>query len=215
MRKRTGIILVGILAIALAVAAFFLRKEKQVVVIDPWEAVPADAFFVIETSDFPELLTRITDPAGILSGLSGLDWAASLVRSASSIDSVTGGREVRELISNRRMLISFHAAGQRQTVPLAVMSTGPAFTARKLTLLCSQAGATVTDKRDLGGTRTFTLTFTRGSRQKPVYLALTSGILIITPSESMITAALDNRSAGSDIRHQQGFTQVVSAEIIY
>lgn len=211
MRKRTGIILVGILAIALAVAAFFLRKEKQVVVIDPWEAVPADAFFVIETSDFPELLTRITDPAGILSGLSGLDWAASLVRSASSIDSVTGGREVRELISNRRMLISFHAAGQRQTVPLAVMSTGPAFTARKLTLLCSQAGATVTDKRDLGGTRTFTLTFTRGSRQKPVYLALTSGILIITPSESMITAALDNRSAGSDIRHQQGFTQVVSA----
>jgi len=211
VRKRTGIILVGILAIALAVAAFFLRKEKQVVVIDPWEAVPADAFFVIETSDFPELLTRITDPAGILSGLSGLDWAASLVRSASSIDSVTGGREVRELISNRRMLISFHAAGQRQTVPLAVMSTGPAFTARKLTLLCSQAGATVTDKRDLGGTRTFTLTFTRGSRQKPVYLALTSGILIITPSESMITAALDNRSAGSDIRHQQGFTQVVSA----
>jgi len=211
VRKRTGIILVGILAIALAVAAFFLRKEKQVVVIDPWEAVPADAFFVIETSDFPELLTRITDPAGILSGLSGLDWAASLVRSASSIDSVTGGREVRELISNRRMLISFHAAGQRQTVPLAVMSTGPAFTARKLMLLCSQAGATVTDKRDLGGTRTFTLTFTRGSRQKPVYLALTSGILIITPSESMITAALDNRSAGSDIRHQQGFTQVVSA----
>ncbi len=211
MRKRIGIILVVILAIALAVAAFFLRKEKQVVVIDPWEAVPADAFFIIETSDFPELLTRITDPAGILSGLSGLDWAASLVRSASSIDSVTGGREVRELISNRRMLISFHTAGQRQAAPMVVMSTGPAFTARKLMLLCSQAGATVTDKRDLGGTRTFTLTFSQGSLQKSVYLALTSGILIISPSESMITAALDNRSAGSDIRHQQGFSRVVSA----
>jgi hypothetical protein len=65
-----------------------------------------------ETNDFPELLTRVTDPAGILSGLSGLKWAASLVQSASSIDSVTGGREVRELISNRRMIISFHVAGQ-------------------------------------------------------------------------------------------------------
>lgn len=160
MRKRTGIIVVGLFAIALAVAAFFLRKEKKVVVIDPWEAVPADAFFIIETSDFPELLTSITDPAGILSGLSGLEWAASLVRSASAIDSVTGGRDVRELISNRRMLISFHAAGQRQANPLAVLSTGAAFTARKLTALCSQAGATVTDKRDLGGTRTFTLTLT-------------------------------------------------------
>lgn len=211
MRKRTGIILVGILAIVLAVAAFFLLREKQVVVIDPWEAVPADAFFIIETNDFPELLTRITDPAGILSGLSGLEWAASLVRSASSIDSVTGGREVRELISNRRMLISFHTAGQRQSVPLAVMSTGSAFTARKLASLSSQAGATVTDKRDLGGTRTFTLTFSQGSSQSSVYLALTSGILIISPSESMIAAALDNRSAGSDIRHQQGFSRVVSA----
>ncbi len=211
VRKRTGIILVGLFAIALAVAAFFLRKEKQVVVIDPWEAVPADAFFIIETSDFPELLTSITDPAGVLSGLSGLDWAASLVRSASAIDSVTGGREARELISNRKMLISFHAIRQRQAMPLAVMSTGPAFTARKLAALCSQAGATVADKRDLGGTRTFTLTFNRGSRQTPVYLALTSGIMIIAPTESMITAALDNKSAGSDIRHQQGFTQVVSA----
>jgi len=211
VRKRTGIIVVGLFAIALAVAAFFLRKEKKVVVIDPWEAVPADAFFIIETSDFPELLTSITDPAGILSGLSGLEWAASLVRSASAIDSVTGGRDVRELISNRRMLISFHAAGQRQANPLAVLSTGAAFTARKLTALCSQAGATVTDKRDLGGTRTFTLTFNRGSRQIPVYIALTSGIMIITQSENMMTAALDNRSAGSDIRHQQGFTRVVSA----
>ena len=211
MRKRTGIILVGLLATALAVAAFFLRKEKQVVVIDPWEAVPADAFFIVETSDFPELLTRITDPAGILSGLSGMEWASSLVRSASAIDSVTGGREVRELISNRRMLISFHATGQKKAVPMAVMSTGPAFTARKLAALSSQAGATVSDKRDLGGTRTLTVTFSRGGKQTPVYIALTSGILIITTSEGMLASALDNRSAGSDIRHQQGFTQVVSA----
>ncbi|MRR20873.1 hypothetical protein EG827_11880, partial [bacterium] len=211
MRRKTGIIAVGLLATALAVAAFFIRKEKQVVVIDPWEAVPADAFLIAETSDFPELLTSITDPAGILSDLTAMEWAASLVRSAAAIDSVTGGREVRELISNRKMLISFHVAGQRRAVPLVVMSTGPAFTARRLTTLCSQAGAVVTDKRDLGGTRTFTVTFTRGARQTPVYIALTSGIMIITPAESLLTAALENRNAGSDIRHQQGFAPVVSA----
>lgn len=211
MRRRTGIIAVGILAAALAVAAFFIRKEKQVVVIDPWEAVPADAFLIAETGDFPELLTSITDPAGILSDLTGMGWAASLVRSAAAIDSVTGGREVRELISNRKMLISFHTTGQQHAAPLVVMNTGPAFTARKLTALCGQAGAAVTDKHDLGGTRTFTVSFTKGSRQIPVYIALTSGIMIITPAESLLNAALENRSAGSDIRHQQGFTPVVSA----
>jgi len=211
VRKRTGIIVVVLLATVLAVAAFFIRREKQVIVIDPWEAVPADAFLIVETGDFPELLTRITDPAGILSDLSGMQWAAALVRSASAVDSVTGGREVRELISNRKMLVSFHSDGQGPAVPLAVMTTGPAFTVRKLTSLCSQAGAVVTDKRDLGGTRTITVTFSRGSRKTTVYIALTSGIIIISPTESLLTAALDNRSAGSDIRHQQGFSRVVSA----
>jgi len=124
-----------LLATVLAVAAFFIRREKQVIVIDPWEAVPADAFLIVETGDFPELLTRITDPAGILSDLSGMQWAAALVRSASAVDSVTGGREVRELISNRKMLVSFHSDGQGPAVPLAVMTTGPAFTVRKLTSL--------------------------------------------------------------------------------
>lgn len=211
MRKRTGIILVGILAAALAVAAWFIRKEKQVVVIDPWEAVPADAFFIVETNDFPELLTRVTDPAGILSGLSGMKWASSLVQSASAIDSVTGSREVREMISNRRMIISFHVAGQEGQVPLAVMSTGQSFTARRLSSLIGQSGGTVTDRRDLGGTRTFTVTWTRGSKPQNAYLALTSGILIVSPSERLVTSALDNRSAGSDIRQQQGFSAVVNA----
>lgn len=211
MRKRTGIILVGVLAAALAVAAYLIRKEKQVVLIDPWEAVPADAFFIVETRDFPELLTSITDPAGLLPGLTGMNWASSLVKSASVIDSLTGGRDVRELISNSRVLISFHMAGQGRAVPLAVMSTGPLLTARKLVSLCEASGATVTDRRDLGGTRTFTLTYRRGAGQKAVYVALTAGIMAVTPSESLLTAALDNRSAGADIRQQQGFAPVISA----
>ena len=186
-------------------------KEKQVVVIDPWEAVPADAFFIVETNDFPELLTRVTDPAGIISGLTGMQWASALMKSASVIDSVTGGREVRELISNRRMIISFHVAGQGRPVPLAVMSTGQSLRPGKLSSLISQSGGIVTDRRDLGGARTYTVTWKRGTRQQNAYLALTSGILIVSPSESLITAALDNRSAGSDIRHQQGFSAVVNA----
>jgi hypothetical protein len=211
VRKRTALILVGIFAAALAVAAYFIRRDKQVVVIDPWEAVPADAFFIVDTDDFPELLTSITDPSGILSGLRGMDWAASLVRSASVIDSVTGGREVRELISNRKMVISFHMAGPGRPAPLAVMSTGTMLTARKLTSLCEQSGGRVEAKRDLGGTRTFTVSYGAGSGRTSFYIALTAGIMIISPHESLVTAALDNRNAGSDVRHQQGFASVVNA----
>ena len=99
MRKRTGIITISLLAAALAVAAFFIRKDKQVIVVDPWVAVPSDAFLIIETPDFPELLTRVTDPSGLPARLSGMKWASTLVRSAAMVDSITGGRELREAIS--------------------------------------------------------------------------------------------------------------------
>ena len=211
MNKKTSIILVGLFAAMLAVAAFFIRKDKQVVVVDPWVAVPSDAFFMVETNDFPELLTRITDPAGMVSRLSGMKWAASLIRSASAVDSITGGREVRELISNRRVIISFHVTGQGRVTPLVVMNSGASFTPRNLAGLCEKSGAEVTDARELGGTRTFTVTYGEGSRQMPVYMALTSGIILISTSESLVSAALDNKGAGSDIRHQQGFAPVVNA----
>lgn len=211
VHKRTAIILVGLFAAALAVAAFFIRKEKQFVVVDPWVAVPSDAFLIVETNDFPELLTSTTDPAGILSRLAAMKWAASLIRAASAVDSITGGTEVRGMISGRRVIISFHVAGQGRVTPLFVMSGGTSFTPRRLTSLCRQSGAEVTEVRELGGARTYTVTFGQGNSRTPVRLALTSGIIIISTSENLVAAALDNKSAGSDIRHQQGFAPVVNA----
>ena len=86
MRKRNGIVLVGMLAVALVVAGYFIRKEKQIVVVDPWTAVPSDAFLIIETSDFPELLTRATDRNGIISILSDMKWAAAVTDAAAAVD---------------------------------------------------------------------------------------------------------------------------------
>ncbi len=210
MHKRTAIILVGLFAAALAVAAFFIRKDKQVVVVDPWVAVPSDAFIIVETSDFPELLTRTTDPAGMMSRLSSMEWAASLIRSASYVDSVTGAPEVRAVISGRRAIISFHMEGQGRVTPLVVMSAGTSLTPRRLAHLCTQSGAAVAETSELGGTRIYTVTYGKSSIT-PLTIALTSGIMIISTSGNLVSAALDNKEAGSDIRHQQGFAPVVSA----
>lgn len=201
----------GLFAAALAVAAFFIRRDKQVVVVDPWVAVPSDAFFIVETDDFPELLTRTTDPAGMMSRLRGMKWAASLIRSASDVDSITGGPEVRGMISGRRVIISFHVTAPGRITPLFVMSGGTYLTPRRLSGLCTQSGGAVTESRELGGTRRYTVTYGKGNSQTPVSIALTSGIIIISTSENLISAALDNNSAGSDIRHQQGFAPVVNA----
>ena len=211
MQKRTGFILVGLLAVALVVAAYFIRKDKQVITVDPWVAVPSDAFLIIETPDFPELLTSTTDQTGIVARLARMKWASSLVNAAAVIDSVTGGREVREIISNRKVILSFHVTAQSRASVLAVMNTGSSITPRHLTRLCEASGAVVTGSREFGGAKKFTLSYGQGLKKSQVYLALTSGIIIASPMEVMVDNALNNMSAGSDIRHQQGFAPVVSA----
>ncbi len=211
MRKRTGFILVGLLAAGLIVAAYFIRKDKQVVIVDPWVAIPSDAFFIIETPDFPELITRTTDRTGITARLSDMKWAVSLIKTAAIIDSLTGSREVREMISNRKVLLSFHIMGQGRVTALAVMNTGSKFTSRRLIQLCEASGASVTDARELGGARTYTVSYGKGSGKNVVHMALTSGIIMVSSSEALVANALNNKSTGSDIRHQQGFATVVSA----
>lgn len=210
MRKRTGIITISLLAAALAVAAFFIRKDKQVVVVDPWVAVPSDAFLIIETPDFPELLTRVTDPSGLTARLSGMLWADSLMKSAALIDSITGGREVREAISNRTLLLSFHATSHNTVMPLAVMSAGPYITPRRLEHLCKVSGGSLVSTREDGGARIFTISYGHGS-DRDISVALTSGIVLVSPSEALVTAALDSKGSTADIRHQQGVAPVVKA----
>ena len=72
------------------------------------------------------------------------------------------------MISSRRVIISFHVAGQGRITPLVVMNSGASFTPRRLAGLCEQSGAEVTDARELGGTRTFTVTYGKGNSQMPV-----------------------------------------------
>lgn len=211
MRRKAAIVFVCLLAAGLAVAAYFIRKDKQIVVVDPWVAVPSDAFLIVETSDFPEILTRTTDPSGLVAGLSEMKWAHSLVDAAAIIDSLTGSREVREMISNRKVLLSFHSVSRDRVSLLAVMNTGASFTPRHFMQLVKQSGAVVTETRELGGARLFKLTYGKGNNQPQVTMALTSGILIASLSGPLVEDALNNKTTGSDIRHQQGFSQIVNA----
>ena len=211
MLKRAGIISVIIFATVLAVAGYLIQKDKKVVVIDPWLAVPSDAVFIVETPDFPELLTKVTDRNGIISRLAGMKWAKDLAEAAATVDSITGSREIREMMSGRKVILSFHAGGQGRITPMAVMNTGTSFNFRDLTRLLDRSGAAVSVPGELAGARVLSATYGKGNSSRVIYLALSSGIIIISPSETLVANALNNKSTDSDIRHQQGFTPVVNA----
>jgi len=209
--KKAGIISVVVFAAVLATAGYLIQKDKKLVVIDPWLAVPSDAVFIVETPDFPELLTKVTDRNGIIARLAGMKWAADLAQAAATVDSITGRREIREMMSGRKVILSFHAGGQGRITPMAVMNTGPSFNFRDLTHMVSRSGATASVPKELAGARFLSATYGNGNTRRILYMALTSGIIIISPSETLVANALNNKSTNSDIRHQQGFTAVVNA----
>ena len=211
MLKRAGIISVIIFAAVLAVAAYLIQKDKKVVVIDPWLAVPSDAVFIVETHDFPELLTKVTDRNGIITRIAGMKWAADLSVAAATVDSITGSRDLREMMYDRKVILSFHTGGQGHLTPIAVMNSGPSFNFRDLTQIVRKSGATASAPKELAGARVLLATYGKGNKQKVLYIALSSGVIILSPSETLVANALNNKSTGSDIRLQQGFTPVVNA----
>ena len=211
MRRKAGIILVGLFTIALVIAGYYIRKDKKVVVIDPWLAVPSDAIFIAETPDFPELLTKITDHNGIISRLSSMKWAADIMTVAGTVDSITGSRDIRELMNGRKVLVSFHSVGQGKILPLFVMNTGPSFTFRHLLQMINKSGAVTSTVRELGGIKSIAATYGRGVDKTTIHITLTSGIIILSTSETLVANALNNKNTGSDIRLQQGFTSIVNA----
>jgi len=211
VRKKIGISFVVLFAVSLAIAAYLIKKDKKVVVVDPWLAVPSDAVFIIETPDFPELLTKVTDRNGLIYRLGGMRWAADIVESAELIDSITGGREVRELMTGRKVLLSFHVVGQGKVVPMAVMNIGTSINLRNVGQLMTRMGATSSDVREFGEARALSASFGKGQGRKTIHIALMSGIVIVSSSEILIANAVNNKNAGSDIRHQQGFAPVVEA----
>lgn len=209
---RKAIIAISIIfTLALIAAGYYLQKSKKIEIVDPFLVIPADAAIILETPDFPELLTKICEKNGIIHRLDKMKWSTQLAEVASVIDSITGRRELREFITGRRVIISFHPGTNGRLTPLAAMSIGPGIGKRRIVSMINSTGARVTEERETGGIRVFVARYGKADRFKQVYFAATAGVLVATPSETLMANALNNKSNGSDIRLQQGFSSVSGA----
>ena len=206
--KKIGIGFFILFTLALVAAGYYLQKSKKIETIDPFLTIPADAAIIIETPDFPELLTKVEEKNGLISRLGNMSWAEYLDKDAGIIDSITGRRAIREYITGRRVIISFHASKNGKLVPLAAMNIGTGISKRRMASLVTLSGAIVTEEREISGTRVISAKYTHGKKVSQVFFAATSGVLIASPSVTLVEKALNNKSAGTDIRLQQGFARV-------
>ena len=206
--KKVGIGFLVLFTLALIAAGYYLQKSKKIETVDPFLTIPADAAIIIETPDFPELLTKIEEKNGLISRLGRMAWAEHLAENAGKIDSITGKREVREYVTGRRVVISFHAGKNGKLIPLAAMNIGTGISKHRMASLVSLSGAEIVEDREISGTRVIAARYNKGKKVSQVYFAATSGVFLASPSETLIENALNNKNAGTDIRLQQGFAHV-------
>jgi WD40 repeat protein len=211
MKRKLGIGILITFVIILIVSGYFLLKSKKVQVADPFVAIPADAVFIVETPDLSELLMKVTEKEGLISKLGQMEWAERLIENANDIDSITGKRAIREFMEGKKVIISFHPVTAGKIAPLAVMNSGPVITRHRLTSLISLSGANPVIVREIGGVKIYKAEYGKGKSKTEVYFTATSGIIIASPSQMLVENALNNKNAGTDIRLQQGFSQLSGA----
>jgi len=211
MVRKLGIIFLIIFTLGLVATGYILLKNKRVEVTEPFRAIPADAAIIIETPDVPDLISRIAENRGLVSRLSVMEWAKRILKDANIIDSLTGKRTVREFMEGKKAVISFHPVTAGKLVPLAVMSTGPVISRYRFTSLVSQTGAKLSQVKESGGVKIYKAVYGSSMNKDDIYLATVQGIVIVSPSELLVENALNNRNNGTDIRQQQGFSQLSGA----
>jgi len=209
---RKGVIALSVIfTLALIAAGYYLQKSKKIEIIDPFLMVPADAAIIVETPDFPELLTMINEKNGMMQRLSAMDWASHLLKYAYEIDSITGKSELREFITGQKTIISFHPGANGRLNPIVAMGIGPVVGQRRINSMITLSGAKIAEVKERNGIKVFVARYGNAGRTNQVYFASTAGVLIATTSESLLAKSLDNKTSGSDIRLQQGFSKVSGA----
>ena len=105
-----------ILLAGLALLGYFLHKDRQGLLTDPYKIIAPDAFVVIETADIQSLFNSLTTGKGIFSELGKTEEFRSFDTKLKYIADQLNKPGLKKLVLEGKTLVSFHPAGQKKPV---------------------------------------------------------------------------------------------------
>jgi len=211
VRKRTTLILLVILLAGLALLGYFLHKDRQGLLTDPYKIIAPNAFVVIETADIQSLFNSLTTGKGIFSELGKTEEFRSFDTKLKYIADQLNKPGLKKLVLEGKTLVSFHPAGQKKPVPFLSMTITPDVGFRQLRETLSSFGIKNIIEERSGSRRLFRLPYVLASLRDTVFVSISSGLLICSTSETLVLNALSQSQPHGDIRDAPGFARVMLA----
>jgi hypothetical protein len=211
VRKRAAVISVIILVTGLAVLGYFLYQGRRAFFTDPYKAVAPTASFVLETIDLKSFINSITTGKGLFGEAAKIKEFDTFFRKLTFLSDQLNNAAYKKLLAGNSAIISFHNDNTGKLQPLLIMAVPSEIKMRHLKAELRLAGIKTINDINIHGNSILALPFIINNINGTAYITINSGLLLCSPSEEVMTNAIEQLESGIDIRSLPGFSRVLEA----
>lgn len=210
MKKGLVFLILALLA-GVAALTWFIRQNNESLVTDPFTAIPSDACLLVESEDFPDFLTGVTEGNRIFASLEQLQQLKQLCSELKGLRDFLNSAEVAALFEKNRAVVSFHIDGNGNLVPLLSMNLTNRAKYKSVLEILRATGAKRLDEKHFGKIKTDPFLIDTGSQLDTVWFSFRDGLLLSSVSADLLVRAAGINDAAGDIRQTPGFTRIMGA----
>ncbi len=123
MHKKTIISTIIVSAVALIIVAFFLFRKSRIQYTNALDAVPLDAFFIIEVNDFPLLSQNLLHENKLWDKLKNIPVCKRFNETLIFLDSLYRSEEfVKQMFNDQSFILSMHKKGRSEVGTIGYIS---------------------------------------------------------------------------------------------
>lgn len=211
MGKKWIAVILFVLVTSLAILIFFIQKGSRTILNDPYNAVPADASFIIETVDLPELMNEFAGGNGLFREISSVKELQQFNNKLKFLTDLVNRKDCRMLFENNKSLISFHMRDGGKVVPLLSMNVPSDFGLRQLRTIIDSTAAAEFAEIKVRKNRITMIPYRLSEEKDTIYFTMISGLLSCTPSLELLKSVILQIDLRDDIRSSPGFSRIMGA----
>ena len=102
MRRKGLIIILFVLLAGLSVLILFIQKGKRNIISDPYDVVPSDACFLVESIDLPGFFNSITEGNGLFTEMNSVKELTRLTDEIKYLSEFISRTEFSRVFENAR-----------------------------------------------------------------------------------------------------------------
>ena len=210
LAKRITLIIIPILISGIFVIGYFLLRERESLLTDPYKAVAPGACIIIETADFKSFLNSVTTGKGLPGEAAKVKGWENFSRKLKYLADQINKAEFKKLM-NEAAVISFHPGKEENLLTLLSIAIPSETRPKHLKEILQSSGIKQIIETKSAGNYILKIPFAINNIRDTAYISIVSGLLLCSNSEYMIEEALSQTKKNTDVRDLKGFSRVYLA----